>query len=630
MTAEELVQAAHAADKEKRFPEAIDKAKAALKIEPGHERARLILAHALDNSGQSGEAAVIVDGMLREGPNRLDLLYYQAVLLRKAGRPNEALPLAERFVQVRPDSSEAHGHLGVVFVALGRAGDAVESLTRAAQLNPNFAPHRYNLALALIQLGRDSEAEPVLRNLLEMSPGFVFGHVTLGEAYLKRGAVAEAIAEARLAIAAQPDHVSSHLTLARGLTARAAAGGAGTDDAEAEQHIRLALALDPDSFVAHGMLGFALQEQGDFETALTAFETSLRLNARQGEAYYGLATCRKYAQDDGAYRDLFSNALDAGGLDPMDRAYVHYALGKLLEDEKDFEGALDQFDAANGIMFELRGRARPFDPKHNADRVSWVIETFSAAFLERQRGIGSSSELPLLVLGMIRSGTTLVEQILSSHPQVVGGGELQFWHENAGKAADPGLENLEPARVGRIADNYLSLLREIGLSSMRVTDKLPENVLYLGLIHALFPEARIVHCRRHPVDTCLSIYATPYSSPPDFVYDRANIVFAYRQYLRLMAHWRSVIPESRLLEVDYEALVTDREPITRQLIEFAGLEWDDACLRHERNDRLVKTSSRWQVRQPIYRTSVARWKNFEPWLKEFAELLPDEAASDIF
>jgi hypothetical protein len=227
----------------------------------------------------------------------------------------------------------------------------------------------------------------------------------------------------------------------------------------------------------------------------------------------------------------------------------------------------------------------------------------------------------VLIVGMPRSGTTLVEQILSSHPEIGGGDELTFWSEKAAALADAGARALTRAVARAIVDDYLGLLRGIAPAARRVTDKMPQNYLHLGLVHMMFPRARIIHCRRNPVDTCLSIYFTHFSLMKDYAFDRRGIVFFYEQYLKFMTLWRHVLPSDRLIEIDYETLITDREQVTRRMIDFCGLEWHSACLYSESNPRAVKTASMWQARQPIYKTSVERWRRYEPWLSEFRQLL---------
>jgi hypothetical protein len=230
----------------------------------------------------------------------------------------------------------------------------------------------------------------------------------------------------------------------------------------------------------------------------------------------------------------------------------------------------------------------------------------------------------VFILGMPRSGTTLVEQIVSSHPDVAAGGELPFWVERGAAWDADEIDPLSADGAARIAADYSAVLDGISTAAARVTDKLTFNFLWVGMIHALFPNAAIIHCRRHPVDTCLSIYTNLFQTPMPFAAERRNLVHCYREYLRLMAHWRAVLPADRFLEVDHEALVGDPDSVTRRIVAFCGLDWDDACLRPELNERPVRTSSLWQVRQPINRSRLERWRRYEPWLGELRELLPGE------
>jgi hypothetical protein len=230
---------------------------------------------------------------------------------------------------------------------------------------------------------------------------------------------------------------------------------------------------------------------------------------------------------------------------------------------------------------------------------------------------------------MPRSGTTLVEQILSSHPEIAAGGELAFWGEQASHFGMDARGRINLAWLNAAARDYRALLNGVSPTARRVTDKRPQNFYFIGLIHSAFPRARIIHCRRHPVDTCLSIYFQNFAGKMDFAYDRGDLLSVYRQYLRLMAHWRNVLPINCFLEIQYEELVADREAIGQKMIKFCGLDWNDACLHSEHNRRPVRTASMWQARQPVYRTSVARWRHYEPWLGALRELLPDAERNGV-
>ncbi len=223
---------------------------------------------------------------------------------------------------------------------------------------------------------------------------------------------------------------------------------------------------------------------------------------------------------------------------------------------------------------------------------------------------------------MPRSGTTLVEQTLSSHPAVAAGGELSYWGERLAAREAAGAAPISKDGMSEAADGYLSLLRSLGPNALRVTDRTPRNYELLWLPRLATPKARIIHCRRDPVDTCLSNYFTNFWAQ-DYAWDRGDLVFFYRQYERLMDHWRKILPPDRFIEVDYEALVEDPEAETRRLIAFLGLDWDAACLASDSDARLIETASRRQARQPVYATSVGRWRRYQPWLGELRALAPD-------
>jgi hypothetical protein len=231
----------------------------------------------------------------------------------------------------------------------------------------------------------------------------------------------------------------------------------------------------------------------------------------------------------------------------------------------------------------------------------------------------------LLILGMPRTGTTLVEQILSSHPAVAAGGELPFWNQAGVPLTSGGIEERIAAEAAGIAAAYRTELDRIAPAALRVTDKNPYNFHWIGLIHLIFPNARIIHCLRDPVDTCLSIYTTLFGAGADRPCERGDLVFYYRAYQRLMAHWHAALPAGTILDVQYEDLIAHPEDCTRRIVAHSGLDWDPACLAPEANTRVVRTASIFQARQPIYRSSLQRWRRYEPWLGALRDLLPEDA-----
>jgi Sulfotransferase family len=310
----------------------------------------------------------------------------------------------------------------------------------------------------------------------------------------------------------------------------------------------------------------------------------------------------------------------------QEAVHVHFALGKAYDDLGEYGRAIEHFDQANSLKKRMD---KYYDGNAHADLVDRLISRFTPEFFARNKDMAHDWDVPVLIVGMPRSGTTLAEQILSSHPDVTPGGELTFWPDHAPDFGVDRHGRIDPVWMRETQAAYQARLSQISTTARRVTDKLPQNFQNVGLLHAAFPRAHVIHCRRDPMDTCLSIYFTYFAKRMDFSFDREWIVDFYQQYARLTEHWLNVLPSSCLLEVKYEELVAAPEPLIRRMIDFCGLEWDDACLRPEQNQRVVKTASVWQARQPIYGTSVSRWRHYEPWLGVFNRLLPTALAHRI-
>ena len=313
-------------------------------------------------------------------------------------------------------------------------------------------------------------------------------------------------------------------------------------------------------------------------------------------------------------------------LEPKARISLHFGLGKAFNDLAEYGEAMRHYDAANG----LRARTMRLDLPALVRLYDDIIRAFPGETLERagrpEPAPAGACELPVLIVGMPRSGTTLVERIVSAHPAVAAGGELPFWSTRI-RNMQIGLGPIsDAAALSKAAEDYGAVLRRIDAHALRVTDKAGANFEGLGLIRLAFPDAQIIHCRRHPIDTALSIYFSNFGGHA-FANDRGDIVFFYRQYEKLMDFWRSVLRPDRFTEVEYERLVADREMQTRRLIDFLGLSWDEACMTPERNARAVQTASVWQARQPVHETSVERWRRYKSWLGELKELMPRGAAS---
>ena len=469
----------------------------------------------------------------------------------------------------------------------------------------------------------------------------VTADVRRGLALERQGRTDEAIAVYQFIGGASADAQSrlGHLLLGRGQRQEAiaafraaAAGDSATERrmdgvralhtenrlAEAEAALRGIVADDPRSADAWWMLANVLAQAGDFEGAAAGHEKSLAINPNQGGAWYDLVRGRRLTQAD---RPLVARMLAAGRAITvrLDLVMLHLALGKAFDDLGDPERAMRSFAESNRIKASLARFDRPRFSAH----IDALIARFTLGYLADHASGGDPSRLPVLIVGLPRSGTTLLEQILSSHPAVAGAGELAFWLERDGLVASAGAPAAMADLQSRTARAALDQLSAIDPRAARVIDKNPFNFLRAGLIHLVFPNAVILHCRRQAIDTCLSISSTYFAPRWDFPATPADLVFYQREYVRLTDHWRAVLPPGRFIDVDYEALIADPEAVSRDLVARLDLPWDDACLRPERNTRAVKTLSSWQVRQPIHSGALDRWRRYEPWLGDLAELLPD-------
>jgi tetratricopeptide (TPR) repeat protein len=531
---------------------------------------------------------------------------------RAAGRVGDSIQAWRQATRLDPGNHTAWHDLGAVLMQVGRLPDAIGAFRRAIVAKPDFAQAHHMLGIALEAQGNETMAIVALRRAVALSPKLADAHARIGTLSLGLSRREEAIAALRRASAAAPQSDIGRISLAKAFMAE-------ERQDEAAAVLRRMLARAPNHFDARKMLGDVLSFAGEFEEAGREYQRAIATGNQPISAYHSLVSSRKLTEADRPLIDGMQALLRRGRWPDFSLMILHFSLGKALDDLKDYEAAMGHFDAAN----RLRHRTSKLDHPRLVEQFNRLIDRFTPEYFAAHTELGSDDETPLMVLGMPRSGTTLTEQIISSHPAVVGGGELPFWLETgpAWEAGRAGGATVEKAR--RVAQEYLTVLRDLGPDAARVTDKMPPNFMWIGLIHTIFPKARIIHCKRNPIDICLSIFSTYFTARMDFAADRGDLVFFYRQYERLMAHWRSVLPPEVYYETVYEDLVADREVRSRELVAFCGLDWDDACLVPEQNDRAVRTASVWQARQPVYKTPVARWRRYEPWLGELRELVAE-------
>lgn len=390
---------------------------------------------------------------------------------------------------------------------------------------------------------------------------------------------------------------------------------------EAAGHWARAIQLDQGSSASYVAKAYSLRSIGQFDEALATFKQAIAATPRRPDPYIGYVSAKRIDESDRPILTQMQEILDLCGLSPVDQIGLHFALGKGFDNLGEYESAISHFDEANLLKLTKTDQVPRFDVDAFKQETDDKIRTITGQLFEQFREASNLSETPVFVLGMMRSGTTLVEQILSCHPSIGGAGEQPFWREWEPQAVNWQSSHVDGVRLAELSRQFCALLEKAAPNKARVIDKNPANVMIAGLLHLAYPNARIIHTLRSPVDTALSIWMTPVQTVAPFVSDRANIVAAYKEYQRLSNHWRSILPSDRYMEIRYEALVANREAETRRVVEFLGVEWSDACLHPEENLRTIRTPSAWQARQPVYATSIDKWKQYEPWLGVFSELL---------
>ncbi len=585
---------------------------------PKHSESLHLLGVLASQTGHYPAAEELIRQALAiSGPNSVYLSNLASVYL-SLGRLEETAKQARASLQLNPNNSSAHKHLGAALRRQGRLSEAEAAYRQAIQIKPTDGDAWYSLGAILDRQGKLQEAKTHLQEAIRLSPNNAQAHNDLGSVFLALGDYDPAAVHLREAIRLKPDLPYAHTNL--GLTYRDP-----HEIGEAERCFREAVRLDPKSVVCRNNLADNLKLQCRIGEAVAEYRESLRLEPRNVIALAGLS---KLAAE--GYRDLTTEEAKAVGevavdqrLSADDRSRMFFALAATCDRAGHYADAFEYCRRANDLRREIdRCAGIVYEPATFASLIDRLIVSFSPQYFARVRGFGTNSDLPIFVLGVMRSGTTLVEQILASHPQVYGAGELYDMARLIGglsarlqtKMEFPECVSLlDQATAQAVAGEYIQSLRELSRDAVRVVDKMPTNYFWLGLIATMFPKARIIHCRRDPADTCLSCYFQDFASPHPYTSDLQHMGHYYRQYERLMAHWSMVLP-MQVFELRYEDLTNDQEIVSRRLVEFCGLSWDDRCLRFNENKRVVRTASSLQVRRPMYTSSVGRWKQYEPFL----------------
>lgn len=599
-----------------RYSEAARCSKRALDLHAGHLPARANLATALAALGRNEEAIREYRTLLKRTPEDASLHCNLATTLCRAGRPEEAESHLRKAIAL--DASHAVAYYNLANLLAGRElfAEAIANYRAALRTAPDLFEALTGLGGALCRVGQFEEAVTCYRKAVSLRPADVSARHALGYALDEIGLPDAAIDCYRQGIERNPEAPELWCALGEAQTQQG-------DLAGAEESYRKALAIAPDFPDAEAGLMEVYERNGDKEAAYRHARAALDAGRpTPGAVVTFAAVCRKFGTCEEATNLLERMAQDRE-IPARPRRAVHFAAGKLYDSLGRYEEAFAHFRRGNELS------PYRFDRASHARRIGELIEVFSAGRLDAGPRSAIFSDLPVFIVGMPRSGTSLVEQILASHSDVHGAGELNLFNKLTRMlpsmlqttAPYPAcVEQLRETHLDTLAQDYVTFLRHEDAHAARITDKMPHNFMHLGLISMIFPNARIIHCVRDARDTCLSIYFQQFSGGHPYATDLSNIGWHYRKYRELMAHWEGTL-KIRMLSVHYEELVADPEPVARRMIEFCGLQWDDRCLRFHESDRTVATASYDQVREPVHGRAVGRWKHYEQYLEPLIQEL---------
>ncbi len=608
-----------------RHGEAADAFRAALGLRPDDATCLTNLGTALRALDQKDDALEHFRRALAIDPDFAPALTNLGQLLLDRGQAGEALPICRRAALLEPGLPEAHNNLGNALHALGQVAEARQSYSEAIRLSPQMAQACVNLGRSLQEEGEWDEALGWLRRATEIEPRSLVFLALLAEAAVERELFDEAIGCYARMLEIDPNLAATHNALGWLLQESGRLE-------EAASHLRTTLSLRADFAIAHVNLGGIHEKLGDFAGAEESFRAAFFDEKSRSTALGRLAMLLRGGLPDADIELIESHLAGSDGSDPT-RVNLLFGLAGVLDARGSYARAAECALEANQLAgLQLARRKRSYQPAEHEELISGLIQCVDRAFFARLSGAGLHTRRPVFIVGLPRSGTTLIEQILASHPQVHGAGELSLARGDF--EAIPGLLGRESERAAacigeltgdaarELAAGHDRRLAELdGGKAARIVDKMPDNYVHLGLLAVLFPSATFIYCRRDFRDVAVSCWLTGFRSVR-WTNSNEHIASRFHQHVRVMDHWKRVVPRP-IHQVDYEETVADIEGTAKRLVAACGLEWDPACLEFHRTARPVRTASFAQVRQPVYRSSVGRWKNYQTELAELFAALPE-------
>lgn len=606
-----------------RFHEAIEAERQATALSPWDAVGHYVLGESLMAAQQPVLAAESYHLARTIKPDFVDAHFKLGNALAVQNRLDEAIDAYGSALFVRPDFSQAHANLGFSLMSAHRHIEAEPHLREALLAHPNSAPVHNALGVVLYGQGRMVEAAESFRHVLMLTPDAAEPYANLGNALRELGSFDEAEANYRHAMTLDSQFARAYFDLG---------GLMYVQDryADAEHHYRRALELKPDYVEALNNLGRSIRRQGRLDEAREYFEAAMKLDPESVEAYCNLSSLRTFTLQDAEPAQLEKLAYKLPSLSDHMRIRYRFSLGKMREDIGRYDDAFAAYAEGNR---RKRAQLAPDEASKTA-LIENIRTTFDEGFFAGRPLPAASGKAPIFIVGMPRSGTSLIEQMLSTCPDIYGAGELPDLETilfalaaEAGKPVEayPDMASRMTAeQLLQLGETYAERVWKLAPDATRITDKMMGNFAHVGMIRMMLPNAKIIHSMRDPMDSCFSCYATLFSKNSlDFTYELGDVGRHYVRYIELMRHWHRVLPPGSMLDLRYEDMVADTEGQARRLFDYLELPWDSRCLDFHQNTRVVKTASAAQVRRPVYQSSVARWKHFEAHLGPLLEIVKD-------
>jgi tetratricopeptide (TPR) repeat protein len=608
---------------------------------------RLQTAYLLHQQGDFGQAAKLYRELIDRNPHNFHALHFLGLIEASSGNLQQAKPLMARSIRIQPANIQFIENYAAVLAQLQDYEGALQVCENGLKINPDNISLLYISAGALLKLEKFSDSLARFDKVLQLKSNHVAALAERAVVHTQMKNYDPAIADAKKALSIDPNYADAHLNLAmiystlsyydeaitefnKALATNPRLANAWFGRGKAFQEMNRAaealsdyekgLAFEPDKAEAHDWKGAALLELGRFAESNIAIERAIDLAPKRGSFYFTLAFSKKFSPGDRRLQSMEELAQEMPSLPTDEQVCLHFALAKALQDIGDHERSFQHFLDGNA----LKRKHLPYEEAATLEILARTRRAYTAEVLRDHRGRGDPSALPVFIVGMPRSGSTLVEQILASHPQVYGAGEIADLHHCVTDLRGPAEEaRYSPEAVSRASDedfarlgaSYVDRIRRLAPAATRITNKTTENFRLAGLINLALPNARIIHTRRDPIDTCLSCFSHLFGEHLPYTFDLGELGRYYCAYEDVMAHWRIALPQNLMLEVQYEEVVADLETQARRIVAHCGLDWDSRCLDFHQTARPIRTSSVTQVRQPIYKSAVGRWRAYEKHLK---------------